>query len=620
MHVGLTRTDPHPPHGNGHGAPETFPLLRQLVYAEGRRRLDYRREVSQLTGLPELAAQPEALATEEARALIDLVGAERCLALLAAPVGLDSDGTLTVLVADPTTQAVDDLVRSIPGAKSVTKVVATDLDIARLVVALRGDHLLSRAISALARTAPEFSALRVMHGAPRAALAVVLFALVATAVIWPIPMGLALLAVLNSVFAANTVLKLVVGIAGLIASRRMKVTVPPTQGRDWPVYTILVPMYREPPQVVANLLAALERLDYPKDRLDVILLLEEDDESTLQSCKSLSPPGYVRLITVPPSLPRTKPKALNWGLLFAHGQYLTVYDAEDEPEPDQLKKAVMRFEGSQERLACLQAALNFYNVESNLLTRLFCLEYTAWFDNLIPGLRALGLAFPLGGTSNHFRIRALTGAGAWDPFNVTEDADLGFRLQRLGYRVSFLRSTTFEEASSRLHQWMRQRCRWIKGYMVTWIVHARRPLHLLREVGAGAWLSFHLLIGGTPLAFLAHIPLSVLMALSLVQPHWVEVLYPSWSRIPLASLWASGIAAGVGAAAIGLVGRRWWRLLPYCLLMPLYWLLHSAAAWWALWELLLKPYYWQRTPHGYHLPADRDRPEPEAAPLSRGRA
>jgi hypothetical protein len=167
MHVGLTRTDPHPPHGNGHGAPETFPLLRQLVYAEGRRRLDYRREVSQLTGLPEPAAQPEALATEEARALIDLVGAERCLALLAAPVGLDSDGTLTVLVADPTTQAVDDLVRSIPGAKSVTKVVATDLDIARLVVALRGDHLLSRAISALARTAPEFSALRVMHGAPR---------------------------------------------------------------------------------------------------------------------------------------------------------------------------------------------------------------------------------------------------------------------------------------------------------------------------------------------------------------------------------------------------------------------------------------------------------------------
>ncbi|GEM_PF-4267556 len=583
--------------------PYSFPLLQELVYKAGLRRLEYRREASQRTRLPLLEGEPEQLVSPEARRLVDVVGPERCLAVLMVPLREEADGSLTVLVADPTSDGPETVIEETLGPRHLNKIVGSDIDVLRLITALRRDLLLEQAVEFLARTAPELSATTVMGRKQRWALALFLVALMVSAVVWPMPVAMVLLLLFNFLFAANVLFRVTVGIAGLVAQRKAPKPLPASERSDWPFYSVLVPMYKEPPHVVRSLVQAIERLDYPKEKLDVIFLLEEDDQLTVASCKEASPPGYVRLITVPPSLPRTKPKALNWGLLFAHGEYLTIYDAEDQPEPDQLKKAVLRFEMSR-GLACLQAALNFYNARRNLLTRLFALEYSTWFDNLIPGLRAWGLAFPLGGTSNHFRTVALKEAGAWDPFNVTEDADLGFRLQRLGYRVSFLPSTTYEEASSRLHQWLRQRSRWIKGYMITWLVHGRRPFRLLREVGFRAWLSFHLLIGGTPLAFLAHLPLALLTALSFFVPAITDPLFPSWIRLPYLGIWVGGLVAAVSTSAIGVIERRWWDLLPFSLLTPLYWFLHSSAAWWALYELIFRPYYWQRTPHGYHLPVD----------------
>lgn len=236
------------------------------------------------------------------------------------------------------------------------------------------------------------------------------------------------------------------------------------QDADLPTYTVLVPLYREA-RVVPALLAHLASLDYPASKLEVLLLVEEDDHETLAAVQAAKPPAYFTLLTLPPGQPRTKPKALNVGLLFARGEFLVVYDAEDRPEPDQLKKAVVAFRKGSEHLTCVQAALNYYNREENSLTRLFAMEYAHWFDYLLPGLFQLGLPMPLGGTSNHFRTERLRQLGGWDPFNVTEDADLGLRMAGRGLTVAVLNSTTWEEAPHHLTAWIRQRSRWIKGYM-----------------------------------------------------------------------------------------------------------------------------------------------------------
>ncbi len=585
-----------------------LPLLRELVYRRGMGRLQYRREAARLAGLPCLEEEPELLATTEAQRLVEQVGEQTCLSHLFVPFRREDDGSITVLVADPSSTRPEEVLGAAFGRCRINKLVGTDLDVARLIVALRKDDMLHRAIDSLAEAAPSLSSTSVLGSLQRGGILAVLILVVGCALVFPTTVGVGLVLFLNLVFfgIASSLLTFVV--AGL-RSRLGGAARPPKPDpnrHDWPTYTVLVPMYREPPHVVAQLIRNLDLLDYPKDHLDVLLLLEEDDELTLRSCKEVRPPGYMRIVTIPPSLPRTKPKALNWGLLFAQGKYVTVYDAEDAPEPDQLKLAVEHFERSKGRLACVQAALNFYNRKANLLTRFFALEYCMWFDNVIPGLRKLGMAFPLGGTSNHLVTRALKEVGGWDPFNVTEDADLGFRLQRMGHHVEFLPSTTYEEASSRLTQWLRQRSRWVKGYMTTWLVHGRNPLVLLREVGPKAWLSFNILIGGTSLAFLSYLPLSSLSLLSLFRPDLVDPLFPGWARLPELGVWTLGILAAATASALGAAIRRWWDLLWVVPLIPFYWVLHSMAAWWALYELIFKPFYWQRTPHGYYLRVDED--------------
>ncbi|MCW8133955.1 MAG: glycosyltransferase, partial [Planctomycetota bacterium] len=251
--------------------------------------------------------------------------------------------------------------------------------------------------------------------------------------------------------------------------------------RDLPVYTILVPMYKEP-EVAQKIARAVTELDYPLEKLDVKLLLEEDDPETRKKIEEVMDqlPSCVEVIVcpkVPKGQPKTKPRACNWGLERARGQYLVIYDAEDRPEPDQLKKAVAAFRrlkaAGKEKVVCLQAKLNYFNARQNPLTRFFTLEYTTWFDLFLPGLHAFRIPIPLGGTSNHFDTKTLKDLGGWDPFNVTEDCDLGIRMARQGYRTEILDSTTWEEANCRVGNWIRQRSRWIKGYFQTHLVHTR---------------------------------------------------------------------------------------------------------------------------------------------------
>ncbi len=367
-----------------------------------------------------------------------------------------------------------------------------------------------------------------------------------------------------------------------------------------PVYSVLVPLYRED-NVLPGLCRALGALDYPPAKLEVFLILEADDAATRAAALALGLPGNYRILIAPDEGPRTKPKALNYALQFARGDVVVVYDAEDRPQPSQLRRAWDVFRSSGPELGCVQAQLNIDNAGATWLTRQFTIEYSALFDAILPALESLRLPVPLGGTSNHFPRRLLVDLGAWDPYNVTEDADLGIRIARAGYRTAVLASTTWEEAPPTLPAWIKQRTRWLKGWMQTYLVHTRRPRSLGRELGLGATIGFHALVGGLIASALVH-PLFY----ALVAYHWLtdSLLAPAESTAG-AVLWAiAAVNLAVGYTVSILVGvvsvlrRRRPGLALHALLMPFYWLLISAAAYRAVWQLVRDPYLWEKTEHG----------------------
>jgi len=365
-----------------------------------------------------------------------------------------------------------------------------------------------------------------------------------------------------------------------------------------PTYTILIPLYREA-EVIAGLVEALERLDYPPDKLDVQLLLEEDDKETIAAARALQLPGQIRPVMVPDSQPKTKPKACNYGLYTCDSDLLVIYDAEDRPEPDQLKKAALVFNKVADDVACLQAKLNYYNQRQNLLTRWFTGEYSVWFDLFLPGLTASGALIPLGGTSNHFRVQPLKDLGGWDPFNVTEDCDLGVRLHKHGWRTAMLDSTTWEEANAELFSWIRQRSRWVKGYLQTYLVHMRRPLKLLRELGASAFFSFQMTIGGSLACFLLNPIYWLMTALWLgTRSAAISALFPPAIYLLGSFCLVAGNFVFVYMAVAGCMNRGYYDLVKYAVLTPAYWLLMSIGAYKALAQIVVRPHYWEKTMHG----------------------
>jgi cellulose synthase/poly-beta-1,6-N-acetylglucosamine synthase-like glycosyltransferase len=367
---------------------------------------------------------------------------------------------------------------------------------------------------------------------------------------------------------------------------------------DLPVYTVLVPMYREH-EVLPILVHSMRRLDYPLAKLDVKLVLEQDDNETIEAAKALKAEGVFEIIRVPTSYPKTKPKACNYALRFARGEYIVVFDAEDIPEPDQLKKAVAMFKRSPQSVGCIQARLNYFNRRENFLTRMFTLEYSNWFDYLLPGLHALKIPIPLGGTSNHFRTAVLKQLGAWDPYNVTEDADLGVRMTQQGYQVAVMNSTTFEEANGVWRSWINQRSRWIKGYMQTWLVHMRHPIKLFRNLGGAGFWGFHFFIGFPVLTALLNPVLWLTTAIGLIFGQNIVSPY-----FPEPIIWFAlfnlvvGNAMYVYMAMVAAAKRGWFSLMPWALLAPIYWVMHSVAAYKALYQLIVKPHFWEKTQHG----------------------
>jgi len=365
-----------------------------------------------------------------------------------------------------------------------------------------------------------------------------------------------------------------------------------------PIYTIICALYREAP-VVDDLVAAIRRLDYPPEKLDVKFVLEADDEETQRALSRLQLGPPFEIIIAPSTGPRTKPKALNAALPFARGTYTVVYDAEDKPEPDQLRRALGTFHRAGKRLACVQASLTIDNTADNWLARMFTANYAGQFDAFLPGLAAMHLPFPLGGSSNHFRTAVLRKVGGWDPYNVTEDADLGIRLHRLGYRSAALASTTYEEAPARFATWLAQRTRWYKGWMQTWLVHMRRPNRLLRELGPGGAIAFQIFLAANVLAALIH-PLFMAglgYTLFALPMPWASAVMDNAVPIFTVSL-LSGYASTI---VLDIVGLRRRGLLAHAwvlVLTPLHWLLLSLAAWRALFQLLYDPQRWEKTEHG----------------------
>jgi cellulose synthase/poly-beta-1,6-N-acetylglucosamine synthase-like glycosyltransferase/putative flippase GtrA len=375
------------------------------------------------------------------------------------------------------------------------------------------------------------------------------------------------------------------------------------QLESWPMYTVLCPMYRET-AVLPQFVAAMTRLDYPAESLQVLLLLEEDDVGTIEFARRITLPANFEVAVVPNIAPKTKPKACNFGLRFARGEYVVIFDAEDVPEPDQLKKAATSFADLPSRVACLQAPLNFYNPRQNVLTRLFTAEYSLWFDLIMLGLQRLNGPIPLGGTSNHFRTEVLRSIGGWDVYNVTEDADVGIRLYKHGFRTAMLDSTTFEEANSSLPNWIRQRSRWIKGYLQTLLVHTRGGWDF-RRTRDPHFFTFLLIIGGKAVVTFIN-PLMWAITISYVLfrasiGHDIESLYPAPVFYPAVFTLLLGNLLFVYTFLLGSARRGDYDLIKYGLLAPFYWLLMSVAACKALWQLVREPHYWEKTEHGLHL-------------------
>jgi cellulose synthase/poly-beta-1,6-N-acetylglucosamine synthase-like glycosyltransferase/putative flippase GtrA len=371
----------------------------------------------------------------------------------------------------------------------------------------------------------------------------------------------------------------------------------------WPVFTVLCPMYRET-TVLPQFVKAIRALDYPADALQVLLLLEEDDTETVDFARAMDLPPSFEIAVVPHSQPKTKPKACNYGLQIARGDYVVIFDAEDVPEPDQLKKAALAFARLPGNVACLQAPLNFYNPRQNVLTRLFTAEYSLWFDLMLAGLQRLNGPIPLGGTSNHFRTDILRGLGGWDPFNVTEDADLGIRLYKQGFRTGMLDSTTYEEANPKPGNWIRQRSRWIKGYMQTLLVHTRGGWDLRRTRDLH-FLTFLLIIGGkVAVNFINPLMWAMTIAYFVFRGSIgseIQALYPPPVFYIAAVTLLVGNMLFIYTFLLGSAHRNNHDLIKYGLLAPIYWLMMSVAACKALWQLVRNPHYWEKTQHGLHL-------------------
>lgn len=459
------------------------------------------------------------------------------------------------------------------------------------------ERLLEDARHSLFRSRPELSARLVANGWQGAMAATLVLVLAWGMLVAP----WVTLAALNLVAALTFCACLLLRLFAVKGAGPLDLApLPPHQRAQMPVYSVLVALRKER-AVLPQLLVALGQLQWSRTRLEIKLVCERDDVETLSALKTMQLRGNIEIIEVPPSEPRTKPKALAYALAACSGEFVTLYDAEDRPHPLQLVEAWQRFAIASDEMACLQAPLVITNIAHSGVARMFGFEYSGLFRGLLPWLARRRLVTPLGGTSNHFRMAALRKVGGWDPYNVTEDADLGLRLRRYGYRTGTLSYPTFEDGPEDVGTWFPQRVRWFKGWLQTWLVHMRDPAVLRQELGLGNFLVTQVLYLGMVLSALVH---PVVLGTVLLSALRLTIITPTALDIALLIFAAVSVAGGygvfiwLGGVTLGRGERRgFWRVVA---MTPGYWLLLSGAAWRSLWEIYRRPHHWAKTAH---LPA-----------------
>ena len=462
------------------------------------------------------------------------------------------------------------------------------------------DLHLDNAIHGLAKSQPDKSAHKVVSLWQGFVLAMIVSALVLLFLFSPGPALLGLHLLASVFYLAVTLMRAMMIIPGakVLEEIEQPILLSNAADRELPIYSVLVALYREANQV-DNLADALGKINWPADRLQILLVCEEGDEETIARCQLHCDDPRFQTVVCPRSEPQTKPKALNFALPLARGEFLVLYDAEDRPHKDQLREAYGKF-GRDKNFACLQAPLLIHNENQSWFTRMFSIEYTTQFTAILPVLEKWHAPIPLGGTSNHFRTSILKKIGAWDPYNVTEDADLGMRLARHGYRCGTIKRPTFEESPPILSVWFKQRSRWIKGWIQTLLVHMRHPIALSRDLGWRKTMFFHLVVTAIVISVIIH-PFFII---SLVYSGFILANSSGFDPIT-ASILGIDVFNLVGgyttyfalaALTMNAKGKNW--LKPHILYLPIYWLLISAAGLKALAQLIYAPFYWEKTPHG----------------------
>jgi cellulose synthase/poly-beta-1,6-N-acetylglucosamine synthase-like glycosyltransferase len=527
--------------------------------------------------------------------LIDLFGASHCLRLGLMP--LKQSGAVTVVATSRPAEFSQhrEGLEAVLGPVAMVAAEATRIEAA--ILACRGPALADRAESRVA-LAESCRGWRSASVAQVAALALCVLA----AFLWAAPLGLGAAVLFLSTFSLIAIVALRLA-AALAALRHAPPEPAPATNTDLPVVSLIVAMYQEE-DIAPRLVRRLSQLDYPRALLDVLIAVEAEDHITRSALIGANLPGWMRIVTVPKGHVKTKPRALNHALDQCRGSIVGVYDAEDAPESQQIRHVVERFARSGPEVACLQGILDFYNPGTNWISRCFALEYATWFRLVLPGLARLGLVVPLGGTTLFFRRDRLEELGGWDAHNVTEDADLGLRLARRGYRTELIATTTFEEANCRAVPWMKQRSRWIKGYMMTWAVHMRNPVALWRDLGPWRFLGVQVLYLGAMVQFLTA-PLLWTMwfsAVGLGNP-LVAALPPA---VGMALFAIFLIAEGIGLTLAVVALRRTSHQFSarWVLVLPFYFPLAALASYKAALEVVTRPFYWDKTRHGIYNPPD----------------
>lgn len=518
---------------------------------------------------------------------------------IALPLRIENNKVVT-LMSDPSDQFFIDFIKFTYDLEPEI-IVAHDLDIIWLSHKLLGEKYVKASVFELLKRDPKSSA-STTFTSPQLVTIFIVIAITAIGLVLSFKnTSIIINVIISTFFLVAIIFKLFLALVGSRFELHQAVT--KTDVRNIaddtvPVYTILLPVYKED-KLIKKLIWNLQSIDYPREQLDIKLLIEEDDDKTLKAVQNLDFPAVFEVIVVPFHMPKTKPKACNYGLHFSRGKYLTIYDAEDIPDTDQLKKVVALFNKLPEKYICVQSALNYFNRNENFLTRMFTLEYSYWFDYMLPGLDTLDIPIPLGGTSNHFKMDALIELGAWDPFNVTEDADLGVRAYAKGYKVAIINSTTYEEANNEPINWIRQRSRWIKGYMQTYLVHMRNPAALLKKIGWRGFLGFNFFIGATSATFLVYpLLLGIFISYLIFDFSTMRTLFPDWVLFMSIFNLMVGNILMIYINMMAVFKRRYFELILFAIANPVYWLMHSAAAYMGLYQLIVNPFYWEKTNHG----------------------